>query len=345
MTFRLLPALAGLFCLAAGLAAGGPAPARAEAPAMPMPCGGSDLLAAMKTDDPAAYRALLREAATMKNGKGVFWRIEAKDGDTPPSFLLGTIHFADPRVHDFSPGLLAALGKARTVAVESVEALEGPMGDAGPEAARMIELPEGQTLKDVLPPELTAELRLALGSRLMAFEAVERMKPWMLMQLLSYPPCEIAALIMKRPIVDQDVAERAKAAGTPLIGLESLKEQFASLDSVPMDAQIEMLRGSAAMTEKIGDIHATFIELYRRGDIGMVEAVGRTVMGDDIDMDAYRVFMDKLVDERNRRMRDRALPELEKGGLFIAVGALHLPGENGLITLLREAGYTVTRIE
>ncbi|MBB4303633.1 hypothetical protein GGD81_002680 [Rhodobium orientis] len=341
MKTRLVPALAGLFCLAAGFAA----PARAEAPAMPMPCGGSDLIAAMKTDDPAAYRALLREAATMKNGKGVFWRIEAKDAGAPPSYLLGTIHFADPRVHDFSPELLDALSTARAVAVESVEALEGPMGDAGPEAAKMVELPEGQTLKDVLPPDLIEELRLALGSRLMAFEAVERMKPWMLMQLLSYPPCEIAALIMKRPIVDQDIAERAKAAGTPLIGLESLKEQFASLDSVPMDAQVEMLRGSAEMTDNIADIHATFIELYRRGDVGMVEAIGRTVMGDDIDMDAYRTFMEKLVDERNKRMRDRALPELEKGGLFIAVGALHLPGDGGLIALFRQVGYTVTRIE
>ena len=341
MKIRLFSALAGLFCLATGFAA----PARAEAPPMPMPCGGSDLIAAMKTDDPEAYRALLREAAQMKNGKGVFWRIEAKGRDTPPSYLLGTIHFADPRVHDFSPQLLAALGGARAVAVESVEALEGPMADAAPEVAKMVQLPEGKTLKEVLPPEVTADVRTALSSRLMAFEAVERMKPWMLMQLLSYPPCEIAALIMKRPIVDQDIAGRAKAAGTPLISLETLKEQFGSLDAVPMDAQIEMLRGSAEMTDKIADIHATFIELYRKGDIGMVEAIGRTVMGDDIDMDAYRVFMEKLVDERNKRMRDRALPELEKGGLFIAVGALHLPGEGGLITLFRDAGYTVTRIE
>ncbi len=44
-------------------------------------------------------------------------------------------------------------------------------------------------------------------------------------------------------------------------------------------------------------------------------------------------------------MRDRALPLLGKGGAFIAVGALHLPGDKGLVALFREAGYTVTAVE
>ncbi len=44
-------------------------------------------------------------------------------------------------------------------------------------------------------------------------------------------------------------------------------------------------------------------------------------------------------------MCDGALPHLDKGGAFIAVGALHLPGKTGLVSLLREAGYTLTAIE
>ena len=50
-------------------------------------------------------------------------------------------------------------------------------------------------------------------------------------------------------------------------------------------------------------------------------------------------FQEEGIDARNRRMVDNALPLLEQGCLFIAVGALHLPGETGLLTLLREAGY------
>jgi uncharacterized protein YbaP (TraB family) len=44
-------------------------------------------------------------------------------------------------------------------------------------------------------------------------------------------------------------------------------------------------------------------------------------------------------------MRDAALPHLAEGKAFIAVGALHLPGKNGLVALLRGAGYTVSPVE
>jgi uncharacterized protein YbaP (TraB family) len=51
-----------------------------------------------------------------------------------------------------------------------------------------------------------------------------------------------------------------------------------------------------------------------------------------------------LLDERNIGFVQTALPELEQGGVFIAVGSWHLPGEAGMVEMLRKAGYTVTRI-
>jgi uncharacterized protein YbaP (TraB family) len=52
-----------------------------------------------------------------------------------------------------------------------------------------------------------------------------------------------------------------------------------------------------------------------------------------------------MVDRRNRKMRTRALPLLSKGKIFIAVGALHLIGEDGLVALLQNAGYTLEPVE
>jgi uncharacterized protein YbaP (TraB family) len=60
---------------------------------------------------------------------------------------------------------------------------------------------------------------------------------------------------------------------------------------------------------------------------------------------AFAGFQEKLLVERNVKMTAVAEPLLDKGGLFIAVGALHLPGDKGLVALLREAGYTVSPIE
>ena len=56
-------------------------------------------------------------------------------------------------------------------------------------------------------------------------------------------------------------------------------------------------------------------------------------------------FWERLVARRNRRMVERMLPGLRQGGVFVAVGALHLPGEEGLVALLRQEGFTVERVD
>ena len=60
---------------------------------------------------------------------------------------------------------------------------------------------------------------------------------------------------------------------------------------------------------------------------------------------SVRLHQQSLLISRNFGMRDNALAHLEQGNAFVAVGALHLPGKQGLVSLLREAGYTVTAVE
>jgi len=62
--------------------------------------------------------------------------------------------------------------------------------------------------------------------------------------------------------------------------------------------------------------------------------------GEDDELSAH--LREKLIDQRNVRMAQRMEPFLKKGKAFIAVGALHLPGKNGLLQLLREKGFVVT---
>ena len=67
-----------------------------------------------------------------------------------------------------------------------------------------------------------------------------------------------------------------------------------------------------------------------------------------IDDPLYRAQVDELVrellDERNARMVERMAPRLTEGDAFIAVGALHLPGERGILNLLAERGYRIFRV-
>ena len=56
-------------------------------------------------------------------------------------------------------------------------------------------------------------------------------------------------------------------------------------------------------------------------------------------------FVDRLITLRNHRMRDRALSLLRQGGAFLAVGAVHLPGKEGLLSLFEMEGYHVDALE
>jgi len=79
---------------------------------------------------------------------------------------------------------------------------------------------------------------------------------------------------------------------------------------------------------------------YLKGDLD--EIYRRSMEMQSQDDELAKRLMHSLIDERNQRMLERMLPELKKGRTFIAVGALHLPGEFGLLNLLRKAGFAVT---
>jgi uncharacterized protein YbaP (TraB family) len=85
------------------------APAGAEAPV----CTGTDLIAELRDSDPGGFAALRAEAQAIANNRGLFWKIEPANG-AAPSYLLGTVHVTDPRVHALSGPVRAALDKAAT---------------------------------------------------------------------------------------------------------------------------------------------------------------------------------------------------------------------------------------
>ncbi len=65
-------------------------------------------------------------------------------------------------------------------------------------------------------------------------------------------------------------------------------------------------------------------------------------MPDGLSEADYELFLKYLISDRNHIMAERAVPIIDKGNAFIAVGALHLPGKDGIIELLRTKGYRVT---
>ncbi len=154
------------------------------------------------------------------------------------------------------------------------------------------------------------------------------------MMTISIPPPENGLFM------DLSLALQAAGLGLEVVGLETLDEQLSFLENMPEEQQLILLDQALEEFENLHFFYDEVIEAYLRSDLGELEAQSQSQF-EELPEGVAEYFYAQGIDARNLRMRDRLVAELERGRVFGAVGALHLPGEVGLIRLLREAGYTV----
>ncbi|MBB3542686.1 MULTISPECIES: TraB/GumN family protein [unclassified Rhizobium] len=307
-------------------------------------CTGHNILTDLKQSDPARYAEVVKEADAVPNGKGIFWRIE-KAG-IAPSWLLGSMHVTDPRVLNLPPRAQTAHDAADTIIIESDEIL-----DEKKAAAALLIRPEltmftdGTTIEKLLSRDDYTRLEAGLKLRGIPLAAVSRMRPWMISSVVALPGCEMARKAKGVQFLDQKIAADAAAAGKQVKGLETLAEQLQAMAELPTEFHLKSLIETLALGSKMNDVVETMTDLYLSGDIGMTIPMLKTVSPDGEDEDSdYAAFEQRIILDRNKVMAERAAPILAKGNVFMAVGALHLPGDGGVIELLRNQGFTVTAV-
>lgn len=163
---------------------------------------------------------------------------------------------------------------------------------------------------------------------------------------MALPACEMARKAEGVEFLDIKIANTARDQGKQLLGLESVGEQMAAMADLPMEFHVRGLVETIRLADLMPDIMATMTDLYLEGEIAQVMPVVLAAGPEQLEDDAsgYAAFEKRIVTMRNHVMAERAGPILDAGNAFIAVGALHLPGEEGLVTLLQDAGYTVTAV-
>ncbi len=136
--------------------------------------------------------------------------------------------------------------------------------------------------------------------------------------------------------MDMYFQNEAKSGGKKLIGLETFEVQVNALfQQFSPQRQAEMLVDFVKDKEKAKSELITMNKYYRAGDLSKLQLL----LSDQSYSESEAKVM---LDDRNKKWMDQ-LPQLMKEQqTFVAVGALHLAGENGLVSLLRSAGYTVT---
>ena len=140
---------------------------------------------------------------------------------------------------------------------------------------------------------------------------------------------------------EMELYEMAQKQNKEIGGLETAEYQMSVFDKIPYKAQAEMLVQGIKSTEDTAAIDQlkVMVEMYKNQDIqGMQE----TMQGEGSDVKGYE---DVLLLDRNRNWIPVMQKMMSKKQVFFAVGAGHLGGEEGVIALLRDAGYTVTPVE
>lgn len=318
-----------------------------SAAAEPPVCTGTDLLPEIKKTAPDLNARLATAETDIPNGQAVLWRITDKTGKTKPSHLFGTIHLTDPRVHALPDAARDAIETASVVALEVKEVVD-PADHlrAYYRNARFTAMPLGQDMWDLIPdedehfirnaPQIPPERMITLGA----------MQPWAVAVMLNYSPCEIKRQRAGLPMLDRAIGQLAKSRGVPVVGLEKVEEQIAILAGAPFEQQARMLVMTARYADQADDFAETMIRLYLARRLASLWLLGNhSASGEQSDPEVLAYLQNEVIDRRNRLMAERALPLLAEGNAFIAVGSGHLPGEQGLVELLRKAGYDVTAVD
>ncbi|MGA7385315.1 MAG: TraB/GumN family protein [Methylocella sp.] len=310
-------------------------------------CQGRDLFPALKSEAPAAYAAIEAAASAMPFRHGKLFRLSR--AGTEPSYVFATLHLSDPRITAFSPRLRAALAGSKIVALESIEmgaVLRQAIMTDRPAWRRATVARENQKADRLLDKMDFAQLEALAARKGVAQSAVHTFKPPVLALMLDLPSCAAGSPGAK-PYVDELVAGIARENKIETVGLETIIEQLEVLDGLPRETARALLISILRQAERGEDVIETMVARYAEGDTGGLLAWLRAA--EPIPGVAHAqippAFLDRLITVRTQRMRDRALPLLKRGGAFIAVGAAHLPGKEGLLSLFEKDGYKVETIE
>ncbi len=275
-------------------------------------------------------------AEDLLHGQGMLWQVEREDA--APSYVFGTMHVSDPRVLDLPPAVMEAFAGSRTVAFELLltEEVLLRLGQA-------IILTDGRTLEAIIGPDLFDQAaRIAAGYGI-GRRQMQVFKPWALMTVFVLPPDELARITDGRPPLDLWLQIEAQQRGKLLYQLETVDEQIDLFDAMPEADQTAMLRQVVADHDMIDTWFETMTQHYLEEDIGAIHAMMVEQMA-GYDQRLVESFIRRFIVARNERMVKRMAGMLGRGNAFIAVGALHLPGETGILHLLEQQGYRVRPI-
>ena len=250
------------------------------------------------------------------------WRVERGDA---VSHIFGTVHVGIT-LDELPAVVRERLDASHSLIVEAdTEELSDPL------VLMRLMLPPGESLHRMLGKEYWHVLVKHLG-QFFPTPILDRLPPWMVQIMLSVDNPTAGG-----DSLDTQIVNRARAQKKRLLYLESAALQMDLLDR---------LIGVKELRETLDDVPGArkslrvLLRAYRRGNLPAL--AGLTLDPQEMAKDPERFEL--MLFGRNRAWMDMLTRELQGGGVFVAVGAAHYVGEDGLLELLRRAGFRITRV-
>ena len=278
------------------------------------------------------FVAVLLMLARVSVAQSLLWKV-SENGLKQPSYLFGTYHILKDSYLEKAPAIRTAFSTAQGIVVETTVDSSAMLSMA------IRALMPGKSLKSLVSDAdyqiVADEFKRVTGYDIALFS---QMKPIMAATMLSLSYAEKEADTLRsftgQPL-DLYFAEEAKKQGKVLTPLETMEQQMTFLfDHDPVEKQaadlVRMVKEKKAMQ---GDTKR-LTDLYLAGDLDGMWKLSQ-------DYEEKYGDLSYLVKERNQAWLTKLPALMALRPTFVAVGALHLPGPDGLITLLRKAGYQV----
>jgi len=264
---------------------------------------------------------------TNKDANTLLWEVSGK-GLQSPSYLFGTFHMLCKEDIRFSETLKNALKSSSELY------LEMDMDDPSLMLSGLLlmKMKNDRQLKDLYSPvEYERVSSYFKDSLQMPLALLQNMKPFFLVAML-YPqmmPCK------KLSGVEEELMLLAKANKQEVKGLETMEFQSSIFDSIPYEKQAAELLKTIDSLQAFRKYFDTMLTVYKSQRLPEIEHLfNNNEFGIEENQDL-------LLDNRNRNWVTQLRTIMQKQPVFIAVGAGHLPGNVGLINLLKKEGYTV----
>lgn len=276
---------------------------------------------------------LLLGYTSFAQNNSLLWQISGK-GLKKPSYLFGTIHIICPSDYLWTPTMKASLEKSDKLCLEidmsdPAALMQGMTG--------MIDM--SSDLSKYFTPEQYSKLKkFAKDSLELEEEMLQHMKPSIVLMMFSTTE---ATTMCDKPIsYEEKIMAEMEKKHKKVMGLETVTEQLDALNSMPVDTVtkyiVEWIDGNGR-NDGI-DEYRKLVNAYKQQNINTLQSLLQ-------DSEGLGGSIDALVDNRNKKWIVRMAPMMSESSVFFAVGAGHLAGTNGVISLLQKEGYIVTPLK